>query len=298
MFRKFHYSIVYYLICFLQKNSQNLYLKNKGNDFQLLLAVKQQPVLKSNLESNMFCIKFILNKIKVVFMKKEEIVRLENVSQIYGLGEVEIKALDNVDFAICSNEYVSIMGPSGSGKTTLLDVMTTMMKPTIGNVFIEGINTTKMSNSELASFRGKKIGFIFQTFNLLPKLNALENVMTPMWINGVPRDEREERAKKLLEEVDLSDRLYNRPNQLSGGQKQRVAIARALALNPSIIVADEPTGNLDSKSGTHVLEVLGQLHKEEKRTIVVVTHDENIGKIAERRISIKDGKIEGISKKH
>lgn len=231
-------------------------------------------------------------------MKTSEVVRLEAVSKVYGLGDVEIKALDGVDFNICNGEYVSIMGPSGSGKTTLLDIMTTMLKPTTGNVFIEGVNTTKMTNSELASFRGKKIGFIFQTFNLLPKLSALENVMTPMWINGVPRDEREDRAKALLEEVSLGDRLYNRPNQLSGGQKQRVAIARALALNPTVIVADEPTGNLDSKSGAHVMEILGDLHKVEKRTVVIVTHDESIGKKAERRISIKDGRIEGSVGKH
>jgi putative ABC transport system ATP-binding protein len=226
-------------------------------------------------------------------MKSNEIIRLESVSKIYGIGEIEIKALDCVNLTISSNEYVSIMGPSGSGKTTLLDVLTTMMKPTYGKVFIDKTETTKMSNSELAAFRGKKIGFIFQTFNLLPKLTALENVMTPMWINDVPRAEREGRARKLLEDVGLGDRMQNRPNQLSGGQKQRVAIARALALDPSIIVADEPTGNLDSKSGIHVMEILKDLHQKEKRTIIVVTHDESIGKQAERRIFIKDGQVVG-----
>ncbi len=224
-------------------------------------------------------------------MKASEIVRLENVSKLYGIGEFEITALDSVDMLICNNEYVSIMGPSGSGKTTLLDIMTTMMKPTSGEVFIEGVPTTQLSNSELASFRGKKIGFIFQTFNLLPKLTALENVMTPLWINGVPRNEREPRAKDLLEQVGLGDRLNNRPNQLSGGQRQRVAIARALAMNPSIIVADEPTGNLDSKSGLLVMDLLRKLHKEDKRTVIVVTHDESIGKQAERKIVLRDGKI-------
>jgi putative ABC transport system ATP-binding protein len=224
-------------------------------------------------------------------MKQKDVIRLENVSKIYGMDEFEIKALDDVSISISNNEYVSIMGPSGSGKTTLLDVLTTMMKPTYGKVYIEGVETTKMSNSELTAFRGKKIGFIFQTFNLLPKLTALENVMTPMWINNVPRSERESRAKNLLEEVGLGNRMNNRPNQLSGGQKQRVAIARALALNPGIIVADEPTGNLDSKSGAHVMEILKNLHEKEKRTIVVVTHDESIGKQADRRIFIRDGKI-------
>jgi putative ABC transport system ATP-binding protein len=225
--------------------------------------------------------------------KEKDVIRLEGVSKIYGLGDVQISALDCVNLTITENEYVSIMGPSGSGKTTLLDVLTTMMKPTRGKVFIEGVETTKMSNSELASFRGKKIGFIFQTFNLMPKLNALENVIEPMWINGVPRAEREPRARKLLEDVGLGDRMYNRPNQLSGGQKQRVAIARALAMNPNVIVADEPTGNLDSKSGIKVMEILKDLHEKEKRTIIVVTHDESVGKQAERRIFIRDGQIVG-----
>ncbi len=223
--------------------------------------------------------------------KNDDIIRLEKVSKIYGMGDIQIKALDNVDLAICRGEYVSIMGPSGSGKTTLLDAITTMMKPTSGKIFIEGVETTKMSNAELASFRGNKIGFIFQTFNLMPKLTALENVIEPMWINGVPRAEREPRARKLLEEVGLGDRMNNRPNQLSGGQKQRVAIARALAMNPNVIVADEPTGNLDSKSGVKVMEILKDLHEKEKRTIIVVTHDESVGKQAQRRIAIRDGQI-------
>jgi len=224
-------------------------------------------------------------------MVKGEVVRLEDVKKIYELDGINIPALNGVSFSICKGEYVSIMGPSGSGKTTLLDVMTTMMKPTAGKIFIEGKETTKMSNAELASFRGKKIGFIFQTFNLLPKLNALENVMAPMWINGVPRDERKKRAIALLEQVELSDRMYNRPNQMSGGQKQRVAIARALALQPNIIVADEPTGNLDSKSGTLVMDILNNLHKKEGKTLIVVTHDASIGKKAQQQIIIKDGKI-------
>ena len=224
-------------------------------------------------------------------MKSTDVVRLENVSKYYGMGDVTIKALDDVSFSICTGDYVSIMGPSGSGKTTLLDILSTMMRPTMGKVFIEGKETTKMSNAELAAYRGKKIGFIFQTFNLLPKLNALENVIAPLWINGYPRGERVERAKELLEQVGLGDRLYNRPNQLSGGQKQRVSIARALALNPNIIVADEPTGNLDSKSGKLVMEIITDLHEKEGKTIVLVTHDESIGKKADRRIEIRDGKI-------
>ncbi len=223
-------------------------------------------------------------------IKINHIIKLEKVSKIYNLG-VEVRALDEVDLAICKGEYISVMGPSGSGKTTILDVLSTMMRPTKGKVFIDGKDTTKMSNSELASFRGKKIGFIFQTFNLLPKLSALENVMVPMWINGFDKSKREERGKALLEEVGLGDRLKNRPNQLSGGQKQRVAIARALALNPDIIVADEPTGNLDSKSGKMVMETITNLHKNDGKTIILVTHDESIGKKANRHITLRDGKI-------
>ncbi|MBT4870668.1 MAG: ABC transporter ATP-binding protein [Candidatus Diapherotrites archaeon] len=224
-------------------------------------------------------------------MVKNEVVRLDKISKIYELDGIDIPALDGVSFEINKGDYVSIMGPSGSGKTTLLDVMTTMMRPSNGKVFIEGRETTKMSNAELASFRGKKIGFVFQTFNLLPKLNALENVMAPMWINGVPRSERKQRAKKLLEQVELTDRMYNRPNQMSGGQKQRVAIARALAMEPNIIVADEPTGNLDSKSGKLVMEILNDLHKKEGKTLIVVTHDASIGRKAQKQIILKDGKI-------
>lgn len=216
---------------------------------------------------------------------------MEDIYKIYQLGESQVNALDGVDITICKGDYVSIMGPSGSGKTTMLDVLSTMMRPTKGKVFIEGKDTTKMSDSELASFRGKKIGFIFQTFNLLNKLSALENVMVPLWINNYPREKRKERAKEVLTSVGLGDRLYNKPGQMSGGQRQRVAIARALALNPNIIVADEPTGNLDSKSGKIVMEIINKLHKEDKKTVIVVTHDESIGKKAKRQIIIKDGKI-------
>ena len=224
-------------------------------------------------------------------VKSDEIIRLENVFKTYYMGDQEIKALDDVDLLIRKNEYLSIMGPSGSGKTTLLDVLSTMMKPTSGNVFIEGVNTTKMTNAQIAAYRGKKIGFIFQTFNLMPKLTALENVMVPMWINGMPHKEREPRAKELLTNLGLGERLKNRPNQLSGGQQQRVAIARALAMDPSIIVADEPTGNLDTKSGDKIMEILDRLHKDEKRTVIMVTHDRNVGKMADDQIFIKDGKI-------
>jgi len=218
-------------------------------------------------------------------------ISLKDVYKIYNLGEVKVNALDGIDLVICKGDYVSIMGPSGSGKTTLLDVLSTMMKPTSGTILINGKDTTKMSNAELASFRGKQIGFIFQTFNLLPKLSALENVMVPMWINNYPREKRVERAKEVLESVGLGDRMNNRPNQMSGGQRQRVAIARALALDPDVIVADEPTGNLDSKSGKLVMDIVDKLHTEQKKTVILVTHDESIGKLAKHQIVLRDGKI-------
>ncbi len=228
-------------------------------------------------------------------MASNDIIKLEDVYKIYNLGkgtnEIEVRALDGVDVSICNGDFVSIMGPSGSGKTTMLDVLSTMMRPSKGKVFIEGKDTTKMSDSELAQFRGKKIGFIFQTFNLLPKLTALENVMVPLWINNYPRQERITRATEVLKSVGLGDRLNNKPGQMSGGQRQRVAIARALALNPNIIVADEPTGNLDSKSGKLVMEIIENLHKQQGKTVILVTHDESIGKRAKRQIIIKDGKI-------
>jgi putative ABC transport system ATP-binding protein len=229
--------------------------------------------------------------LKINKTKSPEVLEIKNVYKIYNLGDIEVRALDGVDLSVREGEYISIMGPSGSGKTTMLDVLSTMMKPSKGSVLINGKNTTKMTNAELSSFRGHTIGFIFQTFNLLPKLTALENVIAPMWINGVPRGDRVARAKALLAQVDLTDRMYNRPNQMSGGQKQRVAIARALAMEPNIIVADEPTGNLDSKSGKLVMDIINDLHKKEGKTLIVVTHDASIGKKAQRQILLKDGKI-------
>jgi putative ABC transport system ATP-binding protein len=233
----------------------------------------------------------------MVIKKAKAAISLKDVYKIYNLGEVQVNALDGITLDICEGDYVSIMGPSGSGKTTLLDVLSTMMSPTNGTVLISGKDTTKMSNAELAKFRGEQIGFIFQTFNLLPKLTALENVMVPMWINDYPRAKRIDRGKKVLESVGLGDRMYNRPNQLSGGQRQRVAIARALALDPQIIVADEPTGNLDSKSGKLVMEIIDQLYTKEKKTVVLVTHDTSIGKKAKNKIVLKDGKIVSGAKK-
>jgi putative ABC transport system ATP-binding protein len=224
-------------------------------------------------------------------MGKHGIIVLKNVSKHYQLGETTIKALDNVSLSICEHDFLTVMGPSGSGKTTLLDVLSTMMQPTSGSVFIEGIETNKMDNAQLSSFRGEKIGFIFQSFNLLPKLSAIENVMAPMWINRIPKEERFQRAKSLLEDVGLGERLYNKPNQLSGGQMQRVAIARSLAMDPTIIVADEPTGNLDSKSEDQIMELLAKLNRERGKTILLVTHEISIGKKSKKQLYLKDGKI-------
>ena len=224
-------------------------------------------------------------------MVQHGIIRLENVSKEFYLGENVIRALDSVSFSVCEGDFISVMGPSGSGKTTLLDVLSTMLQPSSGKILIEGVQTNKMDSLELASFRGQKIGFIFQSFNLLPKLTAVENVMVPMQINRVPKDERFERAKKLLETVDLGNRLYNRPNQLSGGQKQRVAIARALAMDPTIIVADEPTGNLDSKSEGQIIDILWDLNKKGGKTILLVTHEPSIGRKFKKQLYLKDGRI-------
>jgi putative ABC transport system ATP-binding protein len=223
-------------------------------------------------------------------MNKHQIIHLENISKEYDLGEIKIKALNSINLAVCEGDFISIMGSSGSGKTTLLDILSTLLKPSSGKVLIEGLNTTEMTDEQLSVFRGKKIGTIFQNFNLEPKLSALENVITPMWIHKVSKNKRIPLATKLLTQVGLQDRLKNKPNQLSGGQKQRVAIARALAMNPNIIVADEPTGNLDSKSEKQVIDILLKLNKEGK-TIILVTHEESIGKIASKRILMQDGEI-------
>ncbi|OYT55760.1 MAG: hypothetical protein B6U68_04365 [Candidatus Aenigmarchaeota archaeon ex4484_14] len=219
------------------------------------------------------------------------IIELRGVSKIYQLGKVEVKALDRVSFSIGSNDFISIIGPSGSGKSTLLDVIGLLTKPTLGQVFVDGVVTTEMSNDQMAEIRRKKIGFIFQTFNLIPRLTALENVMLPMWFAGVPDSEKKERGQQLLELVGLGHRINHKPNELSGGERQRVAIARALTNKPKIILADEPTGNIDSKSGKQIMDILIKLYKDEKKTVVMVTHDNSLAKRARKRIKIKDGKI-------
>ncbi len=218
------------------------------------------------------------------------IVRAENVSKVFDMGKVQVKALDNINVEIDEGEFVAIMGPSGSGKTTLLNMLSALLRPSAGEVFVNNKPISKMDDDELAIIRGKTIGFIFQTFNLIPRMTALENVMLPMWFAGLSVKQREERAKEALEDVGLGDRVDHKPNELSGGQRQRVAIARALGNKPDIIVADEPTGNLDSKSGEQILQIIEELNKNGK-TVLMVTHEREIGLRAERIVHIKDGKI-------
>jgi putative ABC transport system ATP-binding protein len=217
------------------------------------------------------------------------IIQLEDVWKTYDTG-VKVDALRGINLSIFSGEFLSIIGPSGSGKSTLLHLIGLLDTPTKGKVFVNGQEVSRLSDEELARLRNRYFGFVFQTFNLIPSLTALENVEVPMALAGIPKEERIKRAKELLEKLGLGNRLNHKPSQLSGGQKQRVAIARALANNPEVILADEPTGNLDSKSGEQVMEIFNQLHQEGK-TLVIVTHDRQIASHAERKIYLKDGRI-------
>ncbi len=219
------------------------------------------------------------------------IIKLANVKKIYRMGEVEVPALDGVSMEVRPHEFVAIMGPSGSGKSTLMNMVGCLDTPTSGEVYLGGENIAKMGESELAQVRGRKIGFVFQKFNLIPSMSAHENVELAAIFQGYDHDERHKMATKVLESMDMGKRMNHLPSQLSGGEQQRVAIARALVLEPDVILADEPTGNLDSKRGQEVLNLLKKLHAEGK-TIVMVTHDANNAKAAERIVHIRDGKIE------
>lgn len=219
------------------------------------------------------------------------ILKLENVSKTYMMGEVPVPALKGINFEVNSEDFTVILGTSGSGKTTLLNIIALLDRPTEGAVFVDELNASELDDKELANLRLKKFGFMFQTFQLIPWLTALENVEVPLTIAGVTREEREERAKDLLNLVGLTERMNHRPLQLSGGEQQRVAVARALVNNPEFIVADEPTGNLDSKTGMEIIALLHKLNNEEKVTIVVVTHDVTIASKAKRTVYLKDGVI-------
>lgn len=231
-------------------------------------------------------------------MKKSDIViELRNVYKIYDMGEAKVHALNGLDIAIKQGEFVAIMGPSGSGKSTAMNLVGSLDVPTKGKVFLDEIDISTLHESDLAQIRGKKIGFIFQQFNLIPNLTAKENIMLPMMFQGYPIEEREKKAEELLKLVELNERKSHYPNQLSGGQQQRVAIARSLANDPEVILADEPTGNLDTKTGDIVMEFLTKLNNQGK-TIVMVTHSPELAqKHANIVYWIKDGKVEKVTRR-
>ena len=218
------------------------------------------------------------------------IITVDNINKTYKNGSLELQVLKNISFKVDKGEFLAIMGSSGSGKSTMMNILGCLDNQYEGRYILDGIDISKSSENELSEIRNKKIGFIFQSFNLLPRLTALENVELPLVYSSIPKEERHKRANELLEMVGLKDRTHHRPNELSGGQRQRVAIARALVNDPSIILADEPTGNLDSKSEGEIIEILQKLNKMGK-TIVIVTHEPSIGEIAERKIVFKDGEI-------
>ena len=218
------------------------------------------------------------------------IITVDNINKTYKNGSLELQVLKNISFKVDKGEFLAIMGSSGSGKSTMMNILGCLDNQYEGRYILDGIDISKSTENELSEIRNKKIGFIFQSFNLLPRLTALENVELPLVYSSIPKEKRHKRANELLEMVGLKDRMHHKPNELSGGQRQRVAIARALVNNPSIILADEPTGNLDSKSEGEIIEILQKLNKMGK-TIVIVTHEPSIGKIAERKIVFKDGEI-------
>ncbi len=223
-------------------------------------------------------------------MNSTSLIEVQQVTKLYHLGETTVRALDGVDLEIAAGELLTILGPSGSGKSTLLHILGCLDTPTSGRVRIDGTEVTSASTRDLPSIRNRHIGFVFQFFNLLPKLNVLQNVELPMIYAGIARAERHRRAHQVLESVGLSDRAGHRPGQLSGGQTQRAAIARALVNDPKIILADEPTGNLDTQTGESILNLFRELHRQ-GRTIAIVTHDPEIATVADRQIEIRDGRI-------
>jgi len=218
-------------------------------------------------------------------------IRTENLTKVYQMGETEVRALNGASFTIDKGEMVAIMGPSGSGKSTLMSIIGCLDVPSSGSYMLDGISVENMEETKLAEIRGKKIGFVFQQFNLLARTSALENVMLPLTYAGVSGKERQDRAMKALDRVGLSDRTHHAPNELSGGQQQRVAIARALVNEPAILLADEPTGALDSKTGVEIMELFQSLYKDHGQTVIVVTHDSYVARHTNRIIKLSDGSI-------
>lgn len=225
-------------------------------------------------------------------LSKRYSVVLDNVSKIYKSGEIEVRALENVSFKLEEGEFAAIVGPSGSGKSTLMNILGTIDRPSHGEVYIDGMPTSKMNGDALAEFRNKKLGFVFQAFNLIMGIDAEKNVELPLMVGATAESERREKAGKLLNRLGVGHRLRNNPTQLSGGEQQRVAIARALVNDPTLILADEPTGNLDTKSGEEVIKLLREISKSGKVTIVMVTHNKETTRYCDRIIYIKDGKME------
>lgn len=220
-----------------------------------------------------------------------EVLTIEGLSKSYHLGKLEVPVLHDINLTANEGDFAAIMGPSGSGKSTLMNLIGCLDRPTSGNIMIGGMDTSKLQDRELARIRGKKIGFVFQTFNLISRLTALKNVELPMLYQDIPRGRRTKRAKEILELLGLKERIYHKPPELSGGQRQRVAIARALANEPDILLADEPTGNLDSKTGQEIIQLFDTLNRKGK-TIIMVTHDQELAQNCDRIIRLKDGRIE------
>lgn len=238
-----------------------------------------------------YCDRFKQRNNKSMKVDSRVIIKTEDLKKIYKMGTLTVKALNGVDIEIRQNEYVALMGPSGSGKSTLMNLLGCLDTPTVGKYILNDYDVSSMSDSELAEIRNKQIGFVFQTFNLLPRLSALDNVALPLVYGGVARSDRKARATEVLNQVGLGDRMDHKPNELSGGQRQRVAIARALVCNPSIILADEPTGNLDTKTSTEIMEIFERLHND-GNTIIIVTHETDISEHAHRIIRLRDGVVE------
>ena len=231
-----------------------------------------------------------VNRTLAVKPEPDEVIVVDNLWKTYNMGAEQVHALRGVNLRIRHNEYVAIMGPSGSGKSTLMNLIGCLDTPTQGSYWLNGHEVSELNDDELARIRNKEIGFVFQTFNLLARATALHNVELPLIYNGTPAEERIDRAKKALASVNLDERMYHKPNELSGGQRQRVAIARALINHPSIILADEPTGNLDSKTGAEIMALMDELHAK-GNTIIVVTHEPDIASYAHRIVHIRDGEI-------